>query len=476
MNEKKSAIGVFESFAEEYLNFERTPKKNIFWLDTMEFLCRRLSNPQNCCPCFHVAGSKGKGSISKMIACVLEEAGYSTGLYSSPHILNFSERIGTAHGPFSEEIYEKSAKQLIDSISSIKTEELPGKRPVTWFELATLLGMLCFKNAGTNYAVYEVGIGGRLDATNVVTPACSCISLIEKEHTEYLGDTEELIAAEKGGIIKQGVPVVVSWQKESVKKVFERISKERNSPIIFADEQCKLSEVVYKNTQNQFNISQDVHFFRQNSTKMCFSISSQKFSRPLNISLSLLGEFQARNAAVAALALKTALPALDESIIEKGFEKAVLPGRLESVNLENSQFKDISCLILDGAHTVGSIGFTIDTFCTLFSNSVSSSYLLFACAADKNAEEIAKLFKGKFDHTILTVPGGTKESNFSRLKDAFEKSGIEYTAIPDYLKAIPYILSKAAEEKAAVLVTGSFYLVAEVKKYLLAQKTITQFR
>ena len=138
MNEKKSAIGVFENFAEEYLNFEKTPKKNIFWLDTMEFLCKRLSNPQDCCPSFHVAGSKGKGSISKMIACILEEAGYYTGLYSSPHILNFNERIGTVSGPFPEEVYEKSVKQLIDSITSIKTEELPGKRPVTWFELATL--------------------------------------------------------------------------------------------------------------------------------------------------------------------------------------------------------------------------------------------------------------------------------------------------------------------------------------------------
>ena len=117
----------------------------------------------------------------------------------------------------------------------------------------------------------------------------------------------------------------------------------------------------------------------------------------------------------------------------------------------------------------------MDTFCNLFPNEKNDSYLLFACAADKNAEEIAELFKGKFSQIILTVPGGTKESDFPRLKAAFEKSGIEYTAIPDYLKAIPYILSKAAEEKATVLVTGSFYLVAEVKKYLLAQKTIVQF-
>lgn len=475
MNEKKSAIGVFENFAEEYLNFEKTPKKNIFWLDTMEFLCKRLSNPQDCCPSFHVAGSKGKGSISKMIACILEEAGYYTGLYSSPHILNFNERIGTVSGPFPEEVYEKSVKQLIDSITSIKTEELPGKRPVTWFELATLLGMLCFKNAGIKYAVYEVGLGGRLDATNVITPLCSCISQIELEHTEYLGNTEELIAAEKGGIIKQEIPVIVSGQKESVKNVFRKIAKEKNAPIIFTDECCKTSKIVYKNTQQNSTNYQDVYFFRQNSVKMCFSLDSEKFSRPLNVSLLMLGEFQARNAAVASLAVKTVFPNLDESIIEKGLEKTVLPGRFEPVDLLTSRFENISNLILDGAHTVKSIGFTMDTFCNLFSNAKTDSYLLFACASDKKAEEIAELFKGKFSHIILTVPGGTKESDFPRLKAAFEKSGIEYTAIPDYLKAIPYILSKAAEEKATVLVTGSFYLVAEVKKYLLAQKTIIQF-
>ncbi|UKI54497.1 MAG: hypothetical protein L6V90_07240 [Treponema succinifaciens] len=208
---------------------------------------------------------------------------------------------------------------------------------------------------------------------------------------------------------------------------------------------------------------------------MCFSLDSEKFSRPLNVSLLMLGEFQARNAAVASLAVKTVFPNLDESIIEKGLEKTVLPGRFEPVDLSTSRFENISNLILDGAHTVKSIGFTMDTFCNLFSNAKTDSYLLFACASDKKAEEIAELFKGKFSHIILTVPGGTKESDFPRLKAAFEKSGIEYTAIPDYLKAIPYILSKAAEEKATVLVTGSFYLVAEVKKYLLAQKTIIQF-
>ena len=115
MKIQKSAIGVFLEFADEYLNFEKTPEKNIFWLDTMEFLCNRLGNPQDEIPCFHVAGSKGKGSVSMMIASILEENGNKTGLYSSPHILDFIERIGTCKGPYDESVYEKSVRCLMDS-------------------------------------------------------------------------------------------------------------------------------------------------------------------------------------------------------------------------------------------------------------------------------------------------------------------------------------------------------------------------
>ncbi|MGN0728259.1 bifunctional folylpolyglutamate synthase/dihydrofolate synthase [Treponema sp.] len=473
MNEKKSALAVFENFADEYLNFEQTPAKNIFWLDTMEFLCKRLSEPQKCCPSFHVAGSKGKGSISKMIACILEEAGFSTGLYSSPHILNFSERIGTASGIFPEAVYEKSVRQLMESISSIKTQDLPGGRPVTWFELATLLGMLCFKNAETDYAVYEVGIGGRLDATNVITPICSCIGQIELEHTEFLGNTEELIAAEKAGIIKQGVPVVALGQKDSVKSVLRKKAEEKNAPIYFTNETCKISEVVYKNTQCTSNTSYDVNFFRQNKVEMSFSISSCLFKRELSVSLSMLGAFQAQNAAVAALAVKTAIPEIEESIIEQGLAKASLPGRFECAQLEGTPFTGIPQLILDGAHTVKSIGCTLDTFSRLFPSHSTDTQLLFACAADKNVEQIASLFKGKFRQVILTVPGSTKKSDFPRLKAAFDTAGVDYIPIPDYTKAISYILARASENREEILVTGSFYLVAEVKKYLMAQRTMT---
>ncbi|MDO4506726.1 MAG: folylpolyglutamate synthase/dihydrofolate synthase family protein [Spirochaetales bacterium] len=445
MRVNKSAIGVFEAFAEEYLNFEKTPKKNIFWLDTMAFLCNRFGNPELACPSFHVAGSKGKGSVSIMIASILEEAGYRTGLYSSPHILDFIERIGTCSGPFPEEVYEKSVKELMDFVRSVKTEDLPGERPITWFELVTLLGILAFANAKCDYSVYEVGLGGRLDATNVLKPAVCCINQIELEHTEFLGDTVEKIAAEKGGIIKEKTPVFVAEQTESVKEVFRQIARDRSAPIYFADEISRISEVVYKNRQ------------------LHCKIESSFFKRPLEVALRMPGAFQTRNAALAALAVKQVLPDIDEAVIEKGLSKAVLPGRFE-IDGE---------IIFDGAHTVKSIGYTMDTLEKVFSNEGPANFhLLFGCAADKEVEKMAVCFKGRFSKVSITKPGSVKESDLERMKKAFDAAGIEYFSCGDYLKAIPYAVEKAREENARLLVTGSFYLVSEVKKYLLCQKCI----
>lgn len=480
MSEHVSAIGVFGQFAEDYLNFERTPQKSVFWLDTMKFLCRRLGNPQLSCPSVHVAGSKGKGSVAKMISCILEEAGFCTGLYTSPHLLSLDERIGTASGPFSEEVYEASVKELMQSVRSIKPDELPGARPVTWFELVTLLGMLCFKNAGTEYSVYEVGLGGRLDATNVIQPACCCITRIELEHTEFLGDTEEKIAAEKGGIIKPGVPVIISRQTEPVKDVLLKIAKERGAPAVCTDSMLNISEVVYKNrlltSNDSYQLQKNRQFSCVNSPfQMDFSLSSKAFSRPLNISLAMAGEFQAENAATASLAAKTALPGLDEAVIERALAKAVLPGRFEAADLSGTQFSTIPALILDGAHTVQSVKGTVDAFCRLFLHEPEASFhgarLLFACAADKDAERIAPLFKGVFLQAVLTRPGEFKPSDFSRLKKAFDSAGIEHIACADCIKAVSYTLEQAAERQETVLVTGSFYLVAEVKKFLMASRS-----
>ena len=188
----------------------------------------------------------------------------------------------------------------------------------------------------------------------------------------------------------------------------------------------------------------------------------------------MLGKFQAENAALAAIAVKTAIPDISEETIERGLSKAVLPARFEL--LQNPKgFENIPYLVLDGAHTVNSVKFTMETMRNVFgeagselSRSSEKFMLLFACAADKDAKDIAPLFKNQFNSVYLTKPGNVKQSDLNLLKSAFYQAGINYDCDEDFENQIKKALKKACDEKSILLVTGSFYLIAEVKKILSA--------
>lgn len=464
-----------QTWLDSYLNFEKLPQKNIFWLDTMAFLCKKCANPQNAAPAFHVAGSKGKGSVAAMIASILDAAGYRTGLYTSPHIVDFSERIGGAHGAFGETVYENAAAALRQTIDALRKEDLPSGRSITWFELVTLYAFLCFKEAKTDYNVLEVGLGGRLDATNVIAPRLCCITPVEREHSEFLGDTIAQIAAEKGGIIKNGVPVVISRQHPDAKAVFARIATERNAKLYaiedivqeiiteYVSEEEKQAEKSLKNNTLSDNIDGKFSLPFMRTT-----IRSSLFARPLEASLRLLGNVQAENAAQAAVAVKLALPAIDERTIEQGLEHAALPGRFEII----ARKKKNSCapagrrpfVIMDGAHTVRSIVGTVQTFRAVFGT--DDAHLLFACAADKDIADIAPLFRQGFSRITLTRPGAVKQSDLAALTQAFDAAGLRYTCSEDFAAAISDALCAAERADVPLLVTGSFYLLAEVKKII----------
>ena len=269
---EKSSLEYFNEWLDAFLNFEKMPKKNIFWLDTMDYLCNRFYNPQKEYKCYHIAGSKGKGSVSSYIANILSSAGFKTGLYTSPHILNFSERIRCANNPFPEEIYEQTVKQIVPLVDSIIPENLPNQREATWFELVTLFAFLTFKNAGCTHCVFETGMGGRLDATNVINPEICIITPIELEHTEFLGDTLEKIAAEKAGIIKENVPVISFNQKPEVKKVLIEKANEKNCKIYFLDEFLKSYNYEINNLKSDITLE-----------------FNNLFSRPIKTTLNFLG-------------------------------------------------------------------------------------------------------------------------------------------------------------------------------------------
>lgn len=438
-----TAIEVFEDWLNTYLNFESTPQKDIFWLDTIDFLCKRFENPQDYAPCIHIAGSKGKGSVSKLISSILDEAGYSVGLYSSPHITDFRERIASPNGFFNEEIYENAIKEMVPNIESIM--HYPADRAVTWFELVTLFSFLVFRQAKVDWSVFEVGLGGRLDATNVIRPKLCCITPIELEHTEFLGDTVEKIAAEKAGIIKNCTPVLIAQQQsESVKIVFREKAITRHAPFYFVED-------MIKNAHYSFN---------DETRKMKIHLEGEFLNRPIDTEMSMLGKVQIQNAAMAAIAIKKLFPNMDEEIIERGLSKASLPGRFEILNTV-SNYEGIKYLILDGAHTCNSIKGTLDTLNKMFGDEKAN--LLFACAADKDIKDISKLFKYRFNHVYVTKPGNKKQSNIEAEIQAFKDADISFTAAANYKEMIRKALKETSENGQVLLVTGSFYLISEVR-------------
>lgn len=442
-------ISDFLHWLDSYLNFEKQQKKGIFWLESMRFLCGRLGNPQNAVPCIHVAGSKGKGSVSKMTACILEAAGYSCGLYTSPHIADFRERIGTANGFFPDEIYENAADELYQCVHGMVHDMLPGGRQFTWFELVTAFAFLCFRNAGVDYAVYETGLGGRLDSTNVVVPEVSVLMAIEREHTEFLGSTVEKIAAEKAGIIKQGVPVVVGRQNY---RTAEEIFREK----------AEKDKCMYNNV---YGIIKNLRFSYTATHLMDVSFDCTEFDRAVHAQMQFLGEEQAWNAATAAVAAKIAVRSVSAAQVESGLSKAVLPGRFE-IRTPPLFFKGVQAVVLDGAHTVSSVFYTIKTAEAVFSGKQFG--LLFACAADKAVSEIVPLFKGKCRFVVLTRPGTVRASDISSLEHCFSENGIAFRTEADCQKAVKEALAEADKKNAVLLVIGSFYLVSEAAAVLSA--------
>jgi dihydrofolate synthase / folylpolyglutamate synthase len=423
----------------------------------MKFLCNRFSHPQNSFKSLHVAGSKGKGSVSVMLFSILRSYGISSGLYTSPHLLHFSERIAGPDGPFPDEIYGKAGDILERLVTSIIPETLPTHTDPSWFELVTLYAFLVFKEAALPWAVIETGLGGRLDATNVIDPEASILTAIELEHTEYLGDTLEKIAGEKAGIIKFGKPVFCSAQTQSVRDVFSSTASKNNAPIFFIDD--VIQEMTHESTENGLKCTIDFKTVDGGAI----------FLRPLRFTLSLLTSVQAQNAALAAYTIKYLFPEITEEQIESGLSKAWLPARFEiSTYCENE--KKIS-VILDGAHTERSIGLVLETFKRIFTQ---KAHLLFACAADKNITGVIPSFSTIFSKITITRPGDKKESNLQgvakEITDYFSnKSETEIKIEYDYEKAIQEALHYACSDNAPLLVIGSFYLVAEVKKIFSSQ-------
>ena len=453
-----------------FINLEQGQKPKSFRLDRMETLCELAGNPEKCAPSIHVAGSKGKGSVTSMLAAMLTAAGYRVARYMSPHVIDIRERICLSDIYFDEDVYVSAGNELRRVTEEIlpaaknqlfisePPEGLPehlrkewsGCDPTYW-ELLTLLFFLCARYAKCDVIAAETGMGGRLDSTNVLDPLVSVITLIELEHTSILGGTIQAIAGEKAGIIKQGKPLVLAKQCDEALEVFKQKAHEKNAPLLYLPEIAELSNIKVTDQGTEFSL-----FFPTSH----FSLLTSRFSIPLS------GKVQAENAALAIAALNVFSQRIQRDIsehtIRKGLLNLKIPARFEKI-------ADAPPFIIDGAHTPESLALCIETFCSLYGE---GGMLLFGCAADKDAEAMAKIAHNKFSRIVITTPGTFKTSNPEHVFETFENAaGSGKTLlIKDTRDAVRQAIAFAkretppADNALPVLGTGSFYLVSEIRK------------
>jgi dihydrofolate synthase/folylpolyglutamate synthase len=460
------------SWLSGFINLERGQKPKSFRIERMEVLTKLADHPERCAPSIHIAGSKGKGSVTSMLSAMLTAAGFRVARYMSPHVTDIRERICLGDLYFSDAIYCSAG----DELKNIVEERLPalvntqsaaaslfspaandGCEPTFW-ELLTLLFFLCARKAKCDVMVVETGMGGRLDSTNVLDPLVSVITLIELEHTNFLGNTIEAVAAEKAGIIKTGKPLVLAKQCDEALKVFKEKTLERNSPLIYFPQIAELFDVKITTQGTDFTLS-----FNTDENTAHASL----FDMPLSLSIPIPGKVQAENASLAIAALKIAFPHIEEKAICDGLKKLKIPARFEKI----SQDTDTPPFIIDGAHTPESLALCIETFCLLYGE---SGVLLFGCAADKNAAAMAKIACPHFAKIFITTPGTFKASNPDKVYEAFaEIAGQERAVLVNDTQeavnqAVLFARDSCKDEEGKfmpVLGTGSFYLVSEIRKY-----------
>ncbi len=446
-----------------FMNFERSKKQTIrdYRLDRMKLLLEHFENPQNSFKMIHIAGSKGKGSTGVLTASALDALGLKTGLYTSPHISNYRERITRAGEFFTEAVYIKAVEEIAYKIRSFTIDDKTGSSEATTFELLTLMAFLIFKNTGCSWAVIETGIGGRLDATNVILPEAVIITPIEKEHTDILGSTLEKIAMEKAGIIKKNIPVFTGYQNETVLNILNEKAREFKAPI--------------HSLEKTFSHIRSVQTLAGNEVKLTLLNG-----REINLQLKLLGKVQSENAAIAWMCLEYLLGIIpdltdtdfnsEEKILE-GLNRATLPGRFEITRTD-------PVFIFDGAHTPESIKRVIESYKDIFS---TPGILIFGSVAGKDSAGMAELLTPYFNSIIISTPGTFKESNPKEIYETFKKfrEDVLLYKVPEealseaiYLSGTETITETEDYDKIKhlpILVTGSFYMAGEIRKLVVQE-------
>jgi len=440
MHSSSDAFNYIESFTNLERNF--TSAQTEYKLERMAFMLEACGHPERSFKSVHIAGSKGKGSTAAIMSKVLAAQGCKTGLFTSPHLVSYKERITLAGAFFPDDIYIRNTELIKEMLECGKLTGDLGQ-PTT-FELLTLLAFLIFREQGCQWAVIETGMGGRLDATNLIVPEVSIITPIELEHCDVLGDTLEKIAFEKAGIIKPGVPVVVQHQKPAALAVLKDTALKRGCRFIYADDNTAVSDLKMGMEGSEFELA--------------------IYKAAFHVKTNLAGSFQCDNIASALLAIKEILSGLDMHKTLKALEAVNLEGRLEIVGRKPP-------IIIDGSHTAYSIQRLLESCKAIFG---TGGVLLFGSVKGKNYQAMLDMLLPCFDAVIISEPQGFKETDVEAVYKYAKALGTEYGADKAVVLEIePKKALELAKHKAAqlgsgkpVVVTGSFYLAGAAKRYI----------
>lgn len=451
----QEALDYLYSFVDYSLtrNFRYTADK--FDLGRMRELMALSGDPQNRYPVIHVAGTKGKGSTAAIIASALQAAGLRVGFYTSPHLQDYCERIQVNRAQISHEDFTALVAEIKPLVAQVEQ--------LTTFELTTALGFLYFARQSCDVAVIEVGLGGRLDATNIVDPLVSVITSLSMDHMNVLGDTLAKIAFEKAGIIKPGRPVVLAPQREEARVVVERVAEERQSPLVRVGQDYLFAPWTHSLD------GQTLMVWRAEEQAMVdqFVESGGQIPwEPLRLRIPLLGYHQVQNAATAYAALQVAresgLPVSDAAVRE-GFAGVVWPGRFEV--LQRSPM-----LVIDSAHNRDSalkLRLTLDDYLP-----GKGVILLFGASEDKDIEGMFEELIPRVRRVIATQsvhPRALSAEQLVTLAHQFGCPAQEVTPVEDALKTA---LQLAAQDESVVVAAGSLFIAAAVRSAWLEQQAV----
>ncbi len=391
------------------IDFLESRRNMTLGIDFLKQAFSEIGNPQEKIKAVHIAGTNGKGSTTNFTRAILQEAGYKVGTFTSPHLIHHNDRLRINDVDITDE-------KLLYYIN--KTEPLWEKYQLSMFEIDMLISVLYFLDESVDYVVYEVGLGGRLDATNVITPLVSGITNVDYDHMNILGDTIEEIAFEKAGIIKQCIPVITTETKLNVLNVIKKIAAENQASL------CVLDSPKYTLGDKSFTLDIEDGITMRNQ-----------------------GIYQKDNANLAINLIKSLKLNIDFETIKRGIEKTHWAGRFEEI---------IPNVYLDGAHNDQGMTRLIESL-----NMLPKPWtVVFTALLDKSHHEMLEKLSSKVDNLIVT------EFDFYRAEKAnVLAEGLDVIVIPDYKAAIQKGLQLKA--KGTLLITGSLYFISDARAYLL---------